>query len=283
MTSPSRAWVVVVPVKPPDSAKTRMAHPSRPELALAMAVDTIEAATQTPGVREVRVVTNDLAVAQEVRRAGVRVVSDDGAGDLNRCLASAVARLPSAQPVAVMVADLPGARPDELTRLLDSVPEQGVAVVGDRRGQGTTLLLATQPTRLHPQFGVGSLARHRAGGAVDLSESAGPSLRLDVDTLDDLRDAVVASVGPATTALVSALSSLGVVTGSVVQATVRSFDPANRSGTVLRDDGLELDFDSGAFVAGGALKLRLGQRVRLTCDDQGVVTAVGIATFPGPD
>jgi 2-phospho-L-lactate guanylyltransferase len=117
---------------------------------------------------------------------------------------------------------------------------------------------------------------------VALGEWGGPSLRLDVDALDDLRDAV-ATVGPATTAVISGPSSLRRVTGSVVQATVRSFDPSNRTGTVLRDDGLELDFDSGAFDAGGALRLRLGQRVRLTCDDDGVVTTVTLATVPGPD
>lgn len=281
MTSPTRSWVVVVPVKNLESAKTRMAHPSRPELALAMALDTIQAAVRTPSVREVLVVTGDPVVARAVPRTGVRVVRDDGAGDLNRCLVAAVEDLPSGQPVVVMVADLPSARPDELALLLDSAPEHGAAVVGDREGHGTTLLLATEPSRLHPRFGVGSLARHLAGGALDLSASAGPGLRLDVDVIDDL-DAAAATVGTATSAVIIGPSSLRRVTGSVVQATVRSFDPSNRSGTVLRDDGLELAFDAGAFDAGGALKLRLGQRVRLDYDDDGVLTSVGIATFPRP-
>ena len=48
-----------------------------------------------------------------------------------------------------------------------------------------------------------------------------------------------------------------------MQATVRSFDPATRSGTVLLDDGTELPYDAPAFDAGGLRLLRLGQRVRI--------------------
>jgi 2-phospho-L-lactate/phosphoenolpyruvate guanylyltransferase len=48
-----------------------------------------------------------------------------------------------------------------------------------------------------------------------------------------------------------------------VQGTVASFDPQERSGTVLLDDGTRLDFDAGAFDASGLRLLRLGQRVRL--------------------
>jgi 2-phospho-L-lactate/phosphoenolpyruvate guanylyltransferase len=48
-----------------------------------------------------------------------------------------------------------------------------------------------------------------------------------------------------------------------VHATVRSFVPATRSGTVLLDDGVELPFDAAAFDAGGVRLLRVGQRVRL--------------------
>jgi 2-phospho-L-lactate guanylyltransferase len=51
-----------------------------------------------------------------------------------------------------------------------------------------------------------------------------------------------------------------------VQATVRSFDPASRSGTVLLDDGTELPYDRPAFDAGGIRLLRVGQRVRIEVD-----------------
>jgi 2-phospho-L-lactate guanylyltransferase len=48
-----------------------------------------------------------------------------------------------------------------------------------------------------------------------------------------------------------------------MQGTVATFDPEQRSGTVLLDDGRPLDFDAAAFDASGLRLLRLGQRVRL--------------------
>jgi hypothetical protein len=77
-----------------------------------------------------------------------------------------------------------------------------------------------------------------------------------------------------------------------VHATVRSFVPATRSGTVLLDDGVELPFDAAAFDAGGVRLLRVGQRVRLrvqpSSSDIGNTEAaprivfLTIATLPDP-
>lgn len=67
-----------------------------------------------------------------------------------------------------------------------------------------------------------------------------------------------------------------------MQATVRTFDPASRSGDVLCDDGSVLSFGADAFDASGLRLLRLGQRVRLRLDDHGAVTFLTIATLPDP-
>jgi 2-phospho-L-lactate/phosphoenolpyruvate guanylyltransferase len=67
-----------------------------------------------------------------------------------------------------------------------------------------------------------------------------------------------------------------------VQATVRSFDPATRSGDVLLDDGTPMPFPAKAFEASGLLTLRLGQRVRLRLDDAGAIEFLTIATLPDP-
>ncbi len=48
-----------------------------------------------------------------------------------------------------------------------------------------------------------------------------------------------------------------------MQATVCRFDPETGSGSVLLDDGRQVDFDAAAFAAGGLRLLRPGQRVRL--------------------
>ena len=68
-----------------------------------------------------------------------------------------------------------------------------------------------------------------------------------------------------------------------MQATVRTFDPATRSGTVLLDDGIELPYDAAAFDAGGLRLTRVGQRVRITVDDSGTrVLFLTLATLPDP-
>lgn len=68
-----------------------------------------------------------------------------------------------------------------------------------------------------------------------------------------------------------------------MQATVRSFDPETRAGSVLLDDGVELPYDRDAFDAGGVRLLRVGQRVRIETRDGGdgrTVSYLTIATLP---
>jgi len=49
-----------------------------------------------------------------------------------------------------------------------------------------------------------------------------------------------------------------------VQATVFRYDPRTASGSVVRDDGVEMPFDAKALQGTGLRLLRPGQRVRLT-------------------
>ena len=63
-----------------------------------------------------------------------------------------------------------------------------------------------------------------------------------------------------------------------MQATVRTFDPQTRSGSVLLDDGSELFYDAAAFDAGGLRLLRFGQRVRIEVTD-GRVAFLTLSTF----
>ena len=67
-----------------------------------------------------------------------------------------------------------------------------------------------------------------------------------------------------------------------MQATVSSFDPADRTGAVVLDDGEELPFDRAAFDAGGLRLVRFGQRVRISTDGEGArrrVTFLTLATL----
>jgi 2-phospho-L-lactate guanylyltransferase len=68
-----------------------------------------------------------------------------------------------------------------------------------------------------------------------------------------------------------------------VQATVRSYDPASRSGSVLLDDGTELEYAAMALRGSGVRLLRSGQRVRVELDTNAApptVRFLTIATMP---
>ncbi|HEV7934451.1 MAG TPA: hypothetical protein VGP70_19360 [Actinomadura sp.] len=70
-----------------------------------------------------------------------------------------------------------------------------------------------------------------------------------------------------------------------MQGTVRTYDAAARSGSVLLDDGTQLDFDAVAFEAGGLRLLRFGQRVNLALDegpDGDRIRVITLSTFPLP-
>ncbi|GAB3685134.1 hypothetical protein GCM10027589_54180 [Actinocorallia lasiicapitis] len=66
-----------------------------------------------------------------------------------------------------------------------------------------------------------------------------------------------------------------------MQGTVKDFDPATRSGSVLLDDGSELPYGTEAFDAGGLRLLRFGQRVNLA-HDGAAITAITLSTLPLP-
>ncbi len=202
----SRSCVIVVPVKPPAVGKSRLgALPSdqRRDLAQAFALDTVEAALSTPGVRAVLVVTDDFRLAARVRSAGCEVMPDGATEDLNATLVQAAAevarRWPGAVPVA-LCADLPCLVASELREVLDGLPESGAAFLRDRAGRGTTLY-AADPASFDPRFGTDSAAVHAACGAQEIDATA-PSVRADVDDLADLTAALVAGVGPHTCAAV---------------------------------------------------------------------------------
>jgi len=70
-----------------------------------------------------------------------------------------------------------------------------------------------------------------------------------------------------------------------VQATVRGYAAATRSGDVILDDGTLLPFGADAFDRSGLRLLRLGQRVRIIVEGAGAerrVVFLTLSTFPDP-
>lgn len=188
-------FAVLVPLKRPDRAKTRLARSGVAEhqrLAVAFAWDTIAAAADSPLVAGVWVVTD----AADLVPDDAHHLPDRGDGDLNRALARAAEAIREAEPglgIAALCADLPALRSSDLTHALAAIAEDR-AFVADADGTGTTLLVAPAGIDLAPAFGEGSAGRHADSGALPLS-AALPTLRLDVDTADDLERARQVGVG----------------------------------------------------------------------------------------
>ena len=202
-------WGVVVPVKRLAVAKSRLASYGdelRTALALAFAADVVEATLACPLVSGVLVVTDDPQAAQALTALGARVAADDPDAGLNPALDHGVRLLRTAEGpigVATVSSDLPSLRPGDLADALSLVTRGQRGFVADLAGTGTTLLAAGPGAALTPSYGPASAARHAASGATPLP--AGVSLRRDVDTPEDLRDAVRLGVGPHTRALLPRL------------------------------------------------------------------------------
>ncbi len=212
---------VVVPARG-ATGKTRLRVPASVDHALltrALALDTVDAALRARGVRAVAVVTGDAALASALPR-GVRAVAEPtgpyapdprgaaGHGAEPRLVAAVRAGLracPAQAPAAVLLGDLPALRPRELDEALAAAQEAierpagagrraaRAAFVPDASGAGTVLLVGATPAALVPAFGRGSAAAHERG-ATRLA-GAWPGLRTDVDTAEDLVEALALGVG----------------------------------------------------------------------------------------
>jgi 2-phospho-L-lactate guanylyltransferase len=193
-----------VPLKSSDRGKSRIdVDPVlRRRIALAMATDTIAAASTAPGVGVVLVVAEDTQDAErlaEIRGVRIQLTSTTG---LNLAIRDGLSGLgaDAVGPVAVLPGDLPSLTADELGDALAAALAHRNAVVADRQGTGTTLLTTTASGRLRPHYGPDSLRRHVMGGAVLLNLPVESGLRRDVDQVSDLAGVT----GPRTLAVLDA-------------------------------------------------------------------------------
>lgn len=192
-------WTLLVPLRMLPAAKSRLAATLHEDehgvLVRAIRTDTLHAAGAAAPVARVVVVTDGDGVHPD---ADVVVVQS--APGLNGALRDGAAHAASHWPadgIAALVGDLPALRPEELAAALAAAAGHARSFVPDADGTGTTMLAARPGTALDPRFGPGSAARHRATAA---ALTAGPGLRHDVDTVEDLHAARRHGVGPATRA-----------------------------------------------------------------------------------
>ncbi|WP_395245186.1 2-phospho-L-lactate guanylyltransferase [Agromyces sp. MMS24-K17] len=198
------AWTIVIPVKSPSLAKTRLAPEVGPDeraaLARAFAADTIAAALAARGVGRVLVVGDDATLAGDAEFVAEPLVRGLGPAIADGV---AAARRHGPAAVGVLLGDLPALRPDALAAALDAAAGHPLAFVRDADGTGTTLATARAGEPFEPRFGHDSAERHAAAGFAELEASdpgAWPTLRRDVDTAGALAEAALLGVGRATQA-----------------------------------------------------------------------------------
>ena len=208
-------WTVVMPVKSLSAAKSRIARGGvAGTLALAFFHDTVDAAIASPRVACVIVATHDEVIGAAARAKGCLVVDDAEHPGINAAAAWAASHRSTAGPVAVLVSDLPCLTPEAMTAVLDAAHAAATSFLADADGSGTTMWMSATGKPVASQFGPDSASAHRAAGAVDLAaESAEPDVlsqaRRDVDTEDDLAEAIRVGVGPSTSEALAAIAPLG--------------------------------------------------------------------------
>lgn len=201
----SERWTVVIPVKPAAAGKSRLELPDldRTNLARAIALDTIDAVAACTAITRVLVVTSDPETIDAVSTiAGVEVVLDTASGLLPAIRLGLETVVGGRR--AVLLGDVPGLRPTELSHALALAATAGRAFVPDADATGTVLATAGTGLAFEPRFGPESAAAHRAAGFAELGLPADWGLRRDVDTLAHLEQLAAAELlGPRTTALVA--------------------------------------------------------------------------------
>lgn len=214
----ARGWVAIVPVKAGAVAKSRLVGvegeglPSREALLLAFSTDVVRALRSVPSVLDVVVVTNAPERLRQIAELGVTVVREPAppAGGIRESALNAAVRFGATVARAahrdanllVMQGDVPAADGPSLRSTIKLAERYERAMVADADGTGTTMLFATAPHEFTSSFGIGSRSAHHRDGHVVLDAPA--RVRRDVDTIDDLRDALAMGVGPSTSAIIDA-------------------------------------------------------------------------------
>lgn len=207
----SQRYGVLVPVKPPAVAKSRLrplGDRLRTALAAAFAADTVAAALESPLVGQVLAVTDDHDLARGLGELGAAVIPDATTDDLNASLQQAASELLRRDPtlrLAAVCADLPAMRPDEVTRVLTAAPADRMSFVADAEQLGTTVVMAPDLERFRPAYGAGSREAHLAAGALEIELPDIPGLQRDVDTAADLEAALRIGVGSRTSLVATGL------------------------------------------------------------------------------
>ncbi len=181
--------LIAVPVKCLPDAKRRLASllsaDERAAIVLAMLEDVLDACVRQPGW-EVWVVSPDETVRRAAARRGARAMADEG-GSLLRAVRLVEDELSPAEPLAVVLADLPLVT---AVSLGDALATDAEVVAAPATSDGGTNVLVRRPAHVIPaRFGRASFAKHRweaRHARVGFAEAASHELAFDLDRPSDV-------------------------------------------------------------------------------------------------
>lgn len=186
-------WTAILPLKLSEDRKSRLA----PVLSLGERRDlgdrtALHVITQ---LRAVAVIDTILMLSpRPVAEWAVKHVLDQGRG-LNAEPDSVVAGITG--PILIIHGDLPLVAAEDISVLIDAADASGCAIAPDRHGLGTNALALTKlPSDFTFAFGPDSFALHkqRLGSTLALVKRDG--LACDIDTQDDLAQAMAQNFKP---------------------------------------------------------------------------------------
>ncbi|HKP11066.1 MAG TPA: 2-phospho-L-lactate guanylyltransferase [Blastocatellia bacterium] len=189
--------VLLIPLKDPANAKTRLASLLSPDerrrLAWAMFEDVSRAAAGAARADGVCLVSSYAPAIAHARRLGWEALVEHAQASESASIdwASRVLAGRGVAAVLRLPADLPLVRAEDVDALLATeVSTPAAILVPSREGTGTNAILRTPPTLFPSRFGPNSLALHRAEAArvgVECLIVSSERIALDIDEPADLR------------------------------------------------------------------------------------------------
>jgi 2-phospho-L-lactate/phosphoenolpyruvate guanylyltransferase len=188
-------WAII-PVKPLNRSKTRLAPVLSPEerqkLAETMFRHVLETVRMTHNILGTLVISRDSRALAIARDYGARTVQESGAPELNGALTRATQVLVRwhVRAILVLPADLPLIAPDDLASMVRmGDADRSVVLATDQHGDGTNAMFMRPPGLIPYAYGNGSFERHyqmavEAGADVQVYRS--DRMMLDVDLPSDL-------------------------------------------------------------------------------------------------
>jgi 2-phospho-L-lactate guanylyltransferase len=188
---------ILIPIKEPASAKTRLAAllsaEERRRLAWAMFEDVSRAVSGSRQADRIVMVTSFAQAIERARQLGWDVLIEESqvSESVSVDWASSVLSERGFDTVMRLPADLPLVRSEDIDSLLSiKLGSSGALIVGSRDGTGTNAIIRTPPNLFPSRFGPNSLALHRqeaARAGIECVMVKNSRIALDIDEPADLQ------------------------------------------------------------------------------------------------